>query len=109
MSVEDRRKFERFNLRLPTRIKVRSSTVRKQTEELNTTNISSGGAFFSTGKPIPNGTKVQLSLTLLSEKLKKLTGTNGRVQVDGTVVRSDQQGIAVSFNNNYKFISLPEE
>src|SRR5512145_338436 len=81
------RKLERFSLRLPTRI----STLESDTPPLDliTQNISAGGAFFPTTKPLPEGLAV-----LVEVKLRFESGRDGagRVKVKGMVLRSQPDG-----------------
>ena len=72
--------------------------------ELITSNISAQGVFFQTDARIPKGTQVRITLTILIPALQKATGSLGKVKIDGTVVRCDFEGIAVSFKKNYQII-----
>ena len=100
-TIKERRIIERFSLRIPTIIEILPPT-KETTYNLISTNISARGAFFLTSNPIKKHTRVQLTLTIPSKILKKLTGTQSRVKVKGTVVRSDQTGFAICFDENYE-------
>jgi c-di-GMP-binding flagellar brake protein YcgR len=102
--MKERRKFERFDLELPARVEVETPGQKTELFSLKTSNISAGGAFFHTAQPLSEGTKVQLNLILLVEKLKKLTGYECHIKVKGYVVRSDDKGMAIRFRRNYKMI-----
>ena len=64
-----------------------------------------GGAFFHTERPLSEGTKVKLNLILVVEKLKKLTGSQCHIKVNGTVVRPEQRGMAISFQRDYSMMA----
>lgn len=104
--MDERRKFQRFSLQLPTRIKILSPELEKQSLDLLTHDVSAGGVFFRTMKPIPEGIRVQLRLTLQSDILKIHTDRRGFIIVKGTVVRSDPSGMAICFDEDYEFGSL---
>ena len=104
--MKERRKYERFDLRLPGRIEVLTSG-KQQVLDLLTGDVSAGGAFFYTTKSISQGTQVTLNLTLTSQRLKELTAAQALIKVDGTVVRCNTKGMAVSFNEDYDIVNLP--
>jgi hypothetical protein len=66
--VEERRRFERFQLRLPVRMEV--------------------------------------TITLSSDRIKELTGSQSLIKVQGMVVRSAPTGLAVSFAGREEILSL---
>ena len=76
----------------------------EETFDLLSRDVSAGGAFFPTDKTIPKDTKVKLKLTLSSETVKELTGTQGLLEIGGTVVRTGPNGVAVCFDDNYDLI-----
>lgn len=106
--MNERRAFERFDLSLPANIKPVSPVEKERPELLHllTRDICAGGAFFHTSLPLPERTKVQISLTFGLEKLRKLTGTHAFIKATGTVVRSEPTGMAVAFDEDYRIIPL---
>ena len=103
--MENRREFERFDLELPARVEVEPPGQRTEPFSLKTSNISAGGAFFPTAKPLSEGTKLQLNIILAIEKLKKLTGSQCHIKVKGTVVRSEEDGMVIRFQRDYDITS----
>jgi hypothetical protein len=99
--MKERRKLERFSLQMAAKIKL-LSPAEGEFFSLTSSNISAGGAFFPTSEPITEGARVQLILTIPSEILQKLTGTQSMVEIQGTVVRSEPTGIAIRFDKNYQ-------
>ena len=95
------RKMERFHLRLPATVQVPGES---EPFILQTENVCAGGAFLNTESPLPVGTDVQLDLTLSLNDLKKVDGNRVRINVSGSVVRSDDSGMAISFDENYRMI-----
>ena len=103
--MKERREFQRFDLELPARVEVERPGQRTEPFSLKTSNISAGGAFFPTAKPFSEGTKLQLNIILAIEKLKKLTGSQCHIKVKGTVVRSEEHGLAIRFQRDYEITS----
>lgn len=99
--MEERRKHERFPLQVPARVEVVTPEGR-QVLDLQTSNVSAGGASFDTKEHIVVGTEVRINITLPSERLEELTGAQSLVKVLGKVVRSGPAGLAISFYENYE-------
>ena len=102
--MEERRKFQRFSLKLPAKITPMAPGEEPETFNLLTRDLSAGGAFFNTEKPIPRGTRVRLELTVANEFLQGLTGAQGHIEVEGTVVSVSSSGMAICFDEEYRFI-----
>lgn len=103
--MEERREFERLYLELPARVEAETPGKENEILSLKTSNISAGGAFLLTDKPLPEGKQAQLNLILAIEKLKELIDSECLIKVKGTVVRSEEIGMAIRFQRNYKMIS----
>ena len=77
--------------------KVRSIMHDHSDQTLATTNISAGGVFFETGLAYPVGTSVTLNISL-DFGSRKPGMFQSRFQVDGTVIRSESNGMAIAFD-----------
>jgi c-di-GMP-binding flagellar brake protein YcgR len=104
--MKDRRKLERFNLKLRGEITVETAGQMKRVFHLKTRDISSGGAFFYGVDPLPEGTPVQINLILSIDKLERLMGVQARVKISGIVNRSEPSGMAICFHKNYQIMSI---
>jgi hypothetical protein len=102
--MTERRKLERYNLIIPTRIVISNNSKEGEVFEINTCDISAKGAYFKTKQKIKKGSKVALNFVLPVNKLAEVMGVNSYVKVKGEVVRVDMEGIAVSFSGNYKIM-----
>ena len=102
--MSDRRHIERFKIIVPARLIVFESGKKKEIFETNTCNISSEGAFFNTEQRLPDGTQVELGFVLPVSKVKEITGVSSYVKITGKVVRSELDGIAVSFDEHYELM-----
>ena len=103
--MEERRRFERFQLRLPVRMEVIISG-KRQVFDLETKDISAAGVFIETSEQFSEGTPVQLSMTLSSDRIRELTGSQSLIKVKGIVVRSAPTGLAVGFAGRREILSL---
>ena len=101
MKESDRRKMERFQLELPAKLTWLGKEKEGKSVKLLTSNICAGGAFFKTNKTFPIRTDVKLEVILPLEKFKHL---KSYVDVIGSVIRKDQQGIAICFYKKYKIL-----
>ena len=104
--MRQKRKYERFDLRLSGKI-IAVDSGHAEALDVVTNDVSAGGAFFHTTKPIAVGAPVKLILTVASEKLKEMTGSQGLMKVAGTVVRAEIEGIAVCFSGEYELVPIP--
>ena len=104
MEKGEKRRLERYDLRIPAKIEVVTSDQDRETLDLFTSDICSGGAFFHTDQPLPEGTDVKIDLVLPLEEIKKLreNSSHAYIKITGTVLRSEPSGMAVCFNKNYK-------
>jgi len=102
--MTDKRRLERFDLELPATIELMTSDQEKSLVNLLTTNISSGGAYFYTPQPLPKGTQVKIDLVLPLDKLRKLKDEckQAYIKVTGTVLRSESEGMAICFEEDYQ-------
>jgi c-di-GMP-binding flagellar brake protein YcgR len=114
MAQEDRRDQERFTLRLQTKIMAESRTGVTPLLEFVTADISSGGAFIATSRPLPVASKVRMEFFLSLEELGKLRfilaadslkvwqSERAWVTATGVVIRVEEHGVAVIFDQNYQ-------
>lgn len=101
MAEIERRKMERFSLELPVLLSMVDESGIQRAFEAMTKNICSGGGFFITDKPMSVGTDVKMGLILSINKEKK-----AHVDASGSVIRTEEQGIAVRFDKKYNISPL---
>lgn len=103
MNGVEKRQQERYSLHIPVKINLNASN-KEISAGIFTKNISSKGVFINS--PIfdlqPGG-KVHLEMTLTIDKLKKLFGCSEKtiLEVDGSIIRSMDKGMAIEFDKNY--------
>ena len=104
--MKEQRKYERFQLELPARLELNSSE-RPEIFELQTKDISAAGALLSgTTVQFPTGTRCRLELIVISERIKELTGVQGLIKLEGTIVRSTPDGVAICFDGDCQILGL---
>ncbi len=106
--MKERRQIERLEMQTPARIEVVAKGGNKISLQAETKDISSRGAFFITENPIEKDAKLDIELILSMEKLQKLLDGNQqiKIQIQGTVIRNDPDGIAVSFGRKYQITTF---
>lgn len=115
----ERRLQERFFLNLKARISYSFiDEASNQAIETVAANISSGGAFLETVRPLPLSSKVQVEFLVSLDELKKLKfilpmqtlkslkSDQVWIKTTGIVIRSDEHGVAVIFDQNYQISPL---
>lgn len=107
MSGQEERRAERYDLKLSANLSIATDSS-KETIALKTTDISSNGAFFNTDRPLPLGTEVRLDMILPLDRLKKFKGKRAKIVVSGAVMRIDENGMAICFDENYQIIRIPD-
>jgi len=105
--MDDQRNFERFDLTVPAKVEIIKAGQETEREaSLVTSNICAGGAFLVTEDSIPKGTRVNVDLVLSIDKLKEMLDSHCRVIVQGEVVRTEDNGVAVRFDENYQIMPV---
>ena len=102
--MNDRRRLQRYDLAIPAVIIDVPAVHECPEAALMTRDISASGAFFDTRQPLVPGTMLGLELQLPDRDYP-----GGRVQIHGTVVRSTPAGMAVSFDDDYRFLVAVED
>ena len=105
--MKDRRTHKRFSMQLPAMIEVLPPRA-SQVFAVQCCNVSSGGGLFSANEHLVLGTKVRIYITLPSNRLKELTGSESLVKLQGKVVRSNAVGLAISFDKDYQHFRFME-
>ena len=103
--MEERRRLERFDLRLPATLQLNGGT--KGAFVLFTKNISAGGVLFDVSNPnhLPRGERAEVSLLLDFSKSKRKLPKGAEIKVSGSVLRSEPTGLAMCFDEKYRIIS----
>ena len=105
--MKDRRTRKRFSMQLPAMIEVLLPRA-SQVFAVQCCNVSSGGGLFSANEHLVLGTKVRIYITLPSNRLKELTGSESLLKLQGKVVRSNAAGLAISFDKDYQHFRFME-
>ena len=102
MDAFESRKLERYDLDLPVELFEKGFPQQQASVKLRTVDVSAGGAFFRTEEPLAIGTEVQVEMTLSLDELKKIKGKRALIKVAGAVVRTEKEGMAISFDARYR-------
>jgi len=104
----DKRTLERYNLEAPAKIIPVDFGNKVDKYRFVTTNICAGGAYFQNSRPLPEGAAVEVEVVLPLNKLRILKHPTEEIhlKINGKVIRSESDGIAVSFNKGYQIVRL---
>ena len=102
--MENRREHKRFKIKCFARIEAmpQDSEEETRTLRLETHNICSGGAFFHTLAPLPEGTPVKIDLVVESINLKYPEDRRPLISVKGIVSRLEPTGMTIHFLTDLK-------
>lgn len=107
MGTPERRKMERFPLKLKASLTTPDTDVQTTFTETITRDICAGGAFLQVDQPLPVGTSVHIDLILPLKGRKQQESKKSRIKVTGAVTRSMEGGMAVSFSGRYRLTPIP--
>ncbi len=106
MTEVTKRVRERFDVVTKCLIHVNDDNSSYGSKICHTTNISASGALLEAEDVLPVGAQIELNIvSLLNEK----SGNNAEddmIEITGTVLRTDESGIAVCFDNEYDVKSM---
>ena len=105
--MEDSRKEQRFELKLPCLIFAsddQKGSVKCQTV---TSNVSVGGTLVETDLQLPMGKNVFVEMLIQREDLFK-SGANSCIRLNGHVIRTGPGGMAIVFEKEYQIIRVPK-
>jgi hypothetical protein len=93
--------MDRFSLELPAWISVINESKKLRTFEVITGNICAGGAFLRTDQPLSVGTIIAMKLIINLGNNPKMQNQRSRIDVSGSVIRTESKGMAVCFDKRY--------
>jgi len=99
----DKRKFERFDLNVPSRVEISTNDGESEIFDIETNTLSAGGISFKCGKTLPKGSQVKMEISLHFEELKTPEDPDGTLVISATghVLRSEPEGVAIIFNEDF--------
>ncbi|RKZ25937.1 hypothetical protein DRQ26_05190 [bacterium] len=96
----EKRVVTRYNLQVPAHVEAMLGSGGVQKYEWKTRDVSSGGAFLLTdGQLMEQGTDLKVNLYLNS-----FSGSGSWVEMNGRVVRIEDDGVGVCFDGQYQFV-----
>ena len=103
--MKEKRKYERFDLRLSGKI-VADGSGHGEVLDVVTHDVSAGGAHFHTTRPMAEGAQLNLVLTVTSKKLQELSSAQGLLKAEGAVVRCTVEGTAICFSGEPEVVPI---
>jgi hypothetical protein len=108
LSMKERRLYKRHTATLPIRIETIMTSGKKKIYDLETKDISIGGAFIYTKEPSSflEGTRFIIDLTIPNGSFKELTVVKSLMECTGTMARSTSEGIAIQCDTECEIMSI---
>ena len=106
--MKERRLYKRHTVRLPSRLETIIPSGKKKIYDLETKDISIGGAFIYTKGTLsfPKGTRFTIDLALSNDSIKDLRIVKSLMECTGTMVRSTSEGIAIQCDTECEIMSI---
>lgn len=105
--VSDRRALRRLSMNLTCRVTVADQDGNANIFEFEAANISGRGVFCKTDRPFPVNTPVVINMVFPLDALENMEGKRAEFNVSGRVLRVSDEGMAISFDNEFEFFPAP--
>jgi hypothetical protein len=107
--VIEKRNVERFDLELEAFVSLPGETDPTDMGNLVTRDVSMSGVFLLTDTPLPVGSKVNVDMVLTLGGKNNQNAQQAWIKASGEVLRTDNQGMAVSFNDQSRILPLSKK
>ena len=101
--------MERFDLELEAFVCIPGETDPAERANLVTRDVSMSGVYLVTDAPLPVGSKVNVDMVLTLGGREKQNSQQAWIKASGKVLRTDNQGMAVSFDDQSRILPLPKK
>lgn len=105
----EKRKVERFDLQLEAFVSLPGESSNTDRGNLVTRDISMNGVFLITDRPLPVGSRVNVDMILTLGGKKKQDSQQAWIKASGKILRSDNQGMAVGFDDKSRILPLSKK
>ena len=105
----EKRKVERFDLELEAFVSLPGESDPTDKGNMVTRDVSMSGVYLVTDAPLPVGSKVNVDMILTLGGRKKHHAQQAWIKASGKVLRTDSQGMAVSFDDQSRILPLPKK
>ena len=102
----EKREVERFDLQLEAFVSLPGEDSNTDMGNLVTRDISMNGVFLITDRPLPVGSKVNVDMILTLGGKKKHDSQQAWIKASGKILRTDNQGMAVGFDDKSRILPL---
>jgi hypothetical protein len=101
--MDEKRKFERFNVNVPARVEIIPREGEREKFDLETIDLSAEGTYLKSGRLLQEGSQVSIEIFLNFDQLKCPDDPDGSliIQATGRVLRSGGGGTVIHFNHDY--------
>ncbi len=101
--------MQRFDLELEAFVSMPGETGQTDLGNMVTRDVSMSGVYLLTDAPLPIGSKVNVDMILTLGGRKKQNAQQAWIKASGKVLRTDNQGMAVSFDDQSRILPLAKK
>lgn len=94
--------MDRFDMELPAWISTIDINGNPWSFEVKTRDICAGGAYLLTDQPLLVGTDLAMNLILPLSNIPEMENRHSRIDVSGSVIRTESEGMAICFDKRYQ-------
>ena len=105
----EKRKVQRFDLELEAFVSMPGETGQTDLGNMVTRDVSMSGVYLLTDAPLPIGSKVNVDMILTLGGRKKQNAQQAWIKASGKVLRTDNQGMAVGFDDQSRILPLAKK
>ena len=105
----EKRKVQRFDLELEAFVSMPGETGQTDLGNMVTRDVSMSGVYLLTDAPLPVGSKVNVDMILTLGGRKKQNAQQAWIKASGKVLRTDNQGMAVGFDDQSRILPLAKK
>ena len=105
----EKRRVERFDLQLEAFVSLPGEPSHTDMGNLVTRDISMNGVFLITDTPLPVGAKVNVDMVLTLGGKKKQNSQQAWIKASGKILRTDNQGMAVGFDDKSRILPISKK
>lgn len=106
MTTVNKRKMRRFALQIPACLRVDDEGTVSPSNDYVTKDISSEGAFITTSKPLPLGTRIIAQFFISNQFETDQQTTVTRLETTGKIIRNSMEGMAVLFDRQCQIFGV---
>jgi hypothetical protein len=102
--MNNKRKFQRYDISIPVKVEIMPQAGLSEKIDFEGINVAAGGILIRKEQVLPESSPIKIQIILHFEELKTPENPEGTLimTVTGHVVRTDHEGTAIRFDEDYE-------